>query len=514
MAEKLFIDVFDQLSYKPYIFTNGTDRHKTCIPACFGLLSMLVTLSLAIYFLQETLSRRTPLVFHNEKEDLYPIFNLSSWPISVGLSDGSKRVYDPSIFSIKVFFMKYGRILTEDNKLIDDNKFTDLPLEKCNNTDFERLNSSALDNTLCLNPLKHNLTISGIYGDQGMGYTYLNVFLNRCVNNTSIVCKPAQEIENYLKNVFFIFGTPMFNLNHNNVSDPFVFSYKTFNLPMSSTMFKRYYLRLRNVIYDTDVGFVFEQRSIKNNFIFSDQEVSIDLKVGAFLNPSALGQITFQTASVSLYYNRSYSKLQSVIANSGGALNAVYTTGIILMYFLTKKDYFISLSNKCFSFEENVLQDIKDIKKIDDVFKDPSVLKIEKPNYFDLNICEKLFPNELCMCSEKVKKYTVAEELIMEKLSYKEILDNMMKIENLIEVLFNEEQITNFKSIKKRVVGIRKDESVHHVNNEIIKRFKTGIKISSDIININSRNLINIPYQSSSNSRIKNENDKSNIKLN
>lgn len=521
MASKVFIDVFDQLSYTPHLFINKADRNKSLISACIGLLAALSVVGLTIYFLHETVSRKTPVVFFNEREDYYPNFNLSSWPIYVGLSNGNARIYDPQIFHIKIFFMKYGNILTEENKIVDDNKFIELPLEDCDTNEFKKLNATVLDNIQCLNPNKHNLTISGIYGDQTKGYTYLNIFLNRCVNTTDIVCKQPQEIENYLKNVFFIFGTPMNYIDNNNVTDPFILKMKGFNLPMSSTMFKRYYIRLRNIIYDTDIGFVFEERDIKKNFVFSDQELSIDLKVGAFLNPSALGQITFQSAPVSLYYNRSYSKLQSVIANSGGALNAIYTAGLILMYFLTKKDYFLLLSNNFFSFKNPEEIKIRENKLEVNPHNNIKRLEVskEKNQNLELKFCEKLFPNEMCLCSDNLKKYSLVEDLIAEKLSYEEILNNMIRFENLLEIIFNEEQLTSFKSIQKRNVEINNDKKAHLTQSEVLKNFKNNSSknFNREICMIPFRNLesnVNDNNYFNSNIVLSHPNEESNLSLN
>ena len=248
----------------------------------------------------------------------------------------------------------------------------------------------------------------------------------------------------------------MHNINHNNFSFPFYLSYKRFKLPISTTIFKRYFIKVKNALYQTDVGLVFEDIKNESGFIHGDQEVSVDLKVGAFRNPSAFAQLSLQSDPISVHYKRSYGKLQNVIANAGGAFSACFTLGTFLMYFLTKKDYFLNLISQCYELEESDCQFqlnnnnsgivLNYENKLSKLTIQKAVIK-KKPCIFKLSASEKFFPSEICCYRENVKKYVEAEEKIANQLSYSNLLNNIIKVESLIEILLSEDQ---FKILNKQ----------------------------------------------------------------
>ena len=182
---KRFVSIFDELSYKPFIFVDGTSRHKTILPAIIGFMLFCVVLGLAGYFLQVVLSRNSPNIFYNDREDFYPEFNFSSFPISVGVSLGETTINDPTLFNIKTLHMRYETKTFPNGTTVNNNLFEEVPLAKCNKSDFIKYNASSIENTLCINPNTYNMSISGIYGDITKGNSYFNLFINRCTNITT-----------------------------------------------------------------------------------------------------------------------------------------------------------------------------------------------------------------------------------------------------------------------------------------------------------------------------------------
>ena len=511
-----FINAFDQLSYKPFLFVNNSDRYKSLTPAVFGLTVILVVISLSIYFLNGTLSRKTPLVFYNELDNYHPTTDFKNNTFSFYLGNGQTNIYDSSIFHFNALSMEYGKKLDKNGTLVEDFKFIEMPIERCKQDDFDQYNISLNINSFCF-VKNHNLTFSGYYGDIVKGYTYLNLFVNRCENittyeningvNTTVVknkkfpnetvCKSSEQINKTLQNVFFGFGAPIGNLNHNDFDEPLTYSYKYYVLPMSSTIFKRYFLKLRNVIYETDIGLVFEERRNHTGYISPEQEVSVDLKVGAFLNPSAFGQLTFQTSVTSFYYKRSYSKLQFVIANAGGAWNALSTIGMIIMYFLSKNEYFLFLTNKCFEIEENEekLNDskvqFKEKQKLVTNFNNQiNTIKtnkqIERPNTLNLNLFYKSFPFKICGKSDKFNILETAKEMISQKLNYLTILNNMIRLENLIQISLNNEQKDCLEKFPKMKIFCKTSQKENQTTHTILSHLNKNSLTQNNYLVSNS----------------------------
>ena len=478
--------------------------------AVFGLIVIIAIISLSIYFFHENFSRKTPLIFFNELQNYFPTTDFANNTFSFYLSNGQVNLYDTSIFHFNVLYMKYAQKKLENGTFINDNLFTELAIEPCKQEDFNKHNIQLRDLTFCIGK-NNNISFSGSYGDISKGYNYLNLFINRCENittyelvegvNKTVIknkkfmkenfCKPPDVIEKTLANVFFGFGSLIGNINHNDFENPLAYTYKYFSLPMSSTIFKRYYIKLRNIIYETDMGLVFENKKNITGFISPEQEVSVDLKVGAFLNPSAFGQFTFQSSTTSFYYKRFYSKFQAVIANIGGALNALSAIGTILLYYLSKNEYFLFLMNKCFEIDE-----------IDENYNSSKVQLKEKPELVTidnnkinmiktndikqrsktlrLNFLQKSFPIEICCRSDKIDKFEIGKNLISEKLNYLTIINNMMKLDNLIQISLNSDQkicLDNYP--KSKILKSRKIPIFSYLNNVSQNNF---IKSKSELL--------------------------------
>ena len=87
--------------------------------------------------------------------------------------------------------------------------------------------------------------------------------------------------------------------------------------------FKWYYLLKTRVIYQTDYGFVFQNQQSTEFYVHEDNYVADIRTLGMELTNFAFLQITMNNKVDT--YNRSYTKLQSVLANIGGVINSILT---------------------------------------------------------------------------------------------------------------------------------------------------------------------------------------------
>jgi hypothetical protein len=67
-------------------------------------------------------------------------------------------------------------------------------------------------------------------------------------------------IDEYLKNIQVSLAMQINYLDHENSTNPFVQDFKMIVLQMSNSIFKRYFITLKKVIYLTDIVFVFEEK--------------------------------------------------------------------------------------------------------------------------------------------------------------------------------------------------------------------------------------------------------------
>jgi hypothetical protein len=459
LMSNFLISMFDQFSYKPYIFVNGSERYVSIIPAIIGFLTYMASISIAVFFLIDALNKNVALISMNVNPNLYPFINISHTPVQIFLTDGIKTYNnDESIFSLTASYFKYSFVVLANSS---DTVFSynQIILEKCRESDLRKFGKNRIENTICINPEANNLTISGVYGDAYGGFSYLNIYLNQCLNSTNskVVCKPKNIIDDYLKNVFVSFSMKMNYIDHQNSTNPFVDDFKMITFPMSSTIFKRYFLRLQKVIYMTDLGLIFEDKILQNDYIFGSQEANVDLKMGAMLNPGAIGQISLIAEPSTLEYRRSYTKLQTVIANAGGALKFLQTFTLLLCYVSTKRLYFEQLIN--YNFVERT--EITKVKQNDSNFpikrtnififkkKEFEIITNEnKNNLFKLKNHEKICP--LLLWNKKRKTfYQTSENVIKKELSYANIINKLVQFENLKKAVLNDMQLQILENLPK-----------------------------------------------------------------
>jgi hypothetical protein len=479
----MFTSIFDNFSYQPHLFYKGHERFKSKFIAFLGLTLYILMLILCIFFYVE--SRDKYQINISENKDIYPILNLTNTFISIYLSNGLNSIDDPAIFSFRAMFFKYYYETNQSSSL--SLQFKEYPFEKCKDINFSNygLKNITDENTFCLKPNTYDLALLGPYGDT-KGYSYLNIFLNRCANSTNskVVCKPVEIIESYLKNVYTIL-TLQSNMIDHSLKYPFIGILETLAFPFSSSIFKRYFTKLTNVIYETDFGQVFEDKNKDNGYIYGNYDLNVDLKVGAVANPSALGQITISCDNKTLLYNRSYTKLQTVMANVGGTLKFLQTLISLLAYNLTKKRYFEEIINLVYYYKTSKSESNKKIVsheaniRTSDYKIKYETIKIKKYNKDSLKF--KLRKSEvLCPLftwrKSRMNFYKMAESKLQEKLSYSNLCLKLLQFEILKNILFNDKQLKYFNSIQRINPHFNgKPEIINHIteddlNDDLIKK--------------------------------------------
>jgi hypothetical protein len=127
-------------------------------------------------------------------------------------------------------------------------------------------------------------------------------------------------------------------------------------------MVKRYYYHLTHVVYDTDYGFLFEDRIQENFYMHTSMSVDVDLKAPEIINPKPqLGSIDIRNTASSAFYFRTYIKLSLIIANVGGFIKFIMMVCNIIVYLLTNNMMLEEISKIIFSFDDGPSDSIKQI---------------------------------------------------------------------------------------------------------------------------------------------------------
>jgi hypothetical protein len=288
----------------------------------------------------------------------------------------------------------------------------------------------------------------------------LNLLANICVNSTksSVICKPKQIIDEYLKSVYFGLALKVNYINHQNTTNPFMEEFRLMSFFMSNTIFKQYYVSFKNVIYTTDLGMIFEDKLVQYDYVYGSQQLNVDLKLGTILSPAAFGQITLTADSIASEYKRSFTKLQTVLANAGGALKALQTFTLILCQLITKRLYFQEMINLNFTHKcEEPLKQIQDKSSTPIRLTNNFILKKEnfesymiddRSKKLKLKFREKVCP--FCVWTKRTKTFFQAgERRIINELSYENILKKLIQFDRLKNTVLTDTQLKIFEMLSR-----------------------------------------------------------------
>jgi hypothetical protein len=362
--KKEVVNFLDILSPQANLFIFNQTRHKTLIGAFFGFFSIIAITACAFYFTVQTFQRKDATIIYNQNSLItYPL-NISNIPLMTLLMDGSgnKMKNQNSTYTIKYTYLQYFTSYDATGKAVSNFTIDYLDTEPCNldtsfgeyRKYFEGFNN--MQESQCLPLNKYNLSLYGQKGNTNKGYSNIQIYVNTCVNDTYTKCLDPASIETALSNVKLSVQTIGYEINHQNYSNPFIETVMKFELGMSSTIFKRYSIFQKNIIYETDYGFLFEDKVTGIRFASDDYiDISVDLRKSSGSLPQFLpvrtvfGQGVFYLSSKTDFYFRSYTKLQDLMANIGGIVKGILLISQFITSSLTSKLNYKKLYETIFS---------------------------------------------------------------------------------------------------------------------------------------------------------------------
>jgi hypothetical protein len=349
----------DFLSRLPKFYVYKQDRYHSKIGITLSILSLISMLSLIIYFVYATFSRSNIFIRYSTSTKYSKVINLTDTPFLFTALDVSGN-YFPNPETIFSLYLQYSTIVPGNVTLgIETKRFAETKLvERCKRSDYIGTLFESypdIEKYFCTKPGARNLTIYNKFGDLVNGYGFVNLFINKCSNSSLYYngknCADSTTINSALSRGFFAFVYVDNIINHDNVTNPYESYIATEVFDMSTTIFQRIYFTLKNVYYETADGFVFDT---SNTVQFTQQDY---IRLYADNRPSGIypetySSIFIQASGKADVYNRSYVKLQSLLANIGGVVNGIITLANILVYILTTKLNSVNLIEHLFKLEE------------------------------------------------------------------------------------------------------------------------------------------------------------------
>lgn len=363
MFHKLIYNL-DFLGVQPSILFLGKKQHSTNLSLTLSILSFVVILGFAVFFLISLFGREVSIISKTQSKIRNPIMNFTGLPMILKVVDGGNLevVDDPRFFQMQVVFSK-------NHDGFWENQYPDL--ERCDmNTHFndhidyfKQINN--ITSYYCIKNLKNfNVALYGTNGDLSNGFGTIDIILNFCNNDTLLMqgmqgtCAPQYEIDKKLQSIFVSFGFLDYLVDNNNIERPVQLTLKTEFLPFSSTTFTRYFFEKRTLSYSTDMGYAFPDIKQIKAFQQDAKQVYVDLSVKLIKGDERTKEMKF--GQISLFMNcnldsymRSFSKIQDTLANIGGIMNLMILIAYLVVNFVNKRMYFLKLANTFFKLRRD-----------------------------------------------------------------------------------------------------------------------------------------------------------------
>jgi hypothetical protein len=349
-----FLDFF-AISPKLYVF--GQNSIGTKFGVIMSLLVCLAIFALSGYFAFTTFNRSSITLVYNQDSTIYPVVNLTDYPLTLSLLDNYGQLIpeQETVFNFYLTVYNFLQYLDEQGNPQAKTFLEEIKLEKCDiNKHFGNYKSyfadaAEMSTKYCLPIGKYNITLYGVYGNLKNGYNFLDIFVNRCVNNSltnpNNNCQDITYIQNTLANSYLQIGYMDYDIDNKNEILPNLLIQRFDIIPLSSTVYKRIFNYKKPVQYKTDHGYVFED--IQTDYFFQDdrKESQVDLRAeGPFAGSFA--EISILNSAKTDIYNRSYTKLQALLANVGGIIKGVMFMASIFIHMYSQKNLAITLFNK------------------------------------------------------------------------------------------------------------------------------------------------------------------------
>jgi hypothetical protein len=387
MQNNIFINWFDIYGKEFNINVSGNQKVKTLEGSIIGFISIFAIASFCLFQLIEVLKKDVVSVIYNESLTKIPINNLTDIPMMFKVVDALAKYVPPQgLYSFDSFYFNYQVGNDSQNKSIGFTKILPIKVEPCDRDRhlgpyknlFEKID---VENYHCIPREKYNLTIYGRYGDIINGFSELDIYISKCINsttNTNDTCLDEETISKKTTGLFLIFAHVSNQIDHYNYTKPNQLKVQTVSLTFTYYILKRYIYSLMPMTYETDFGFLFEEKYKENFFIVKSITWDIDPKPAQIINkkPQLTSLHLFNTEATGSY-SRSYVKFSNIIASVGGVIKFILFFCEILNYFITQNVAFEKVINLI--FKEDPIDDLKlTNKNFMERFKIPKAQEVSK----------------------------------------------------------------------------------------------------------------------------------------
>lgn len=343
------IDIF---GYKTELQMEGKSQYRTLLGGTLTLLMIALGMFLLIYFGNDMYYKISPNVFSSNVWEKEPkAFNFSKetsfFMFGIEHIGTYQHFYDTTIYTahLNIETVSKAGVIKKS-----------VPLEPCtdahlpSNPDlfeyFINAPKAPLRNLICVKKEYFNsLSISGSFDSEI--YQNIKIYINPCQNSTTnnFSCQSPENITSQLTG-YFAFYTMDYIVNpadYATPASPYGIDYFGFVRP-STTLMSNRYIAITDI--NTNFGWMMDDFSQERFPTLAQEKESITIG-----DNSTLVVYCIRRFHTKKELQRSYKKLQVVLAEIGGILNVLFIVFRSIAYPLVHQQFFKKLTNSVFNFE-------------------------------------------------------------------------------------------------------------------------------------------------------------------
>jgi hypothetical protein len=351
------LKIVDFLGPRPELKIMGKTRYKSEIGGILSIITSLTIILLIGYFILQTFSRsKATIVIYNQELEDNPYFNITKYPFAFTIVHGLTGQGFSEEEERKTFNIQFVYFSIDEQNIFHPTLINKV---RCNTSLLGEYGSlfttPKLPYTYCIDPYDPNaskIKMFGIFGSAGIGGGIV-FYVNQCVNGTipGVICNSIEKINEALQEVYMAFNYLDYAIDNNNLNEPGQIFTNSYTQSLTNTLHKTLYIYFRQIYHDTDFGFVFQDHKINHYYRTESilETVNTLPKIPEF--PGNFARISPLCSRYKDTYNRSYLKLQDLLANIGGVLKGVMILAALINNILVQKIYLMDLSSQLFDFE-------------------------------------------------------------------------------------------------------------------------------------------------------------------
>jgi hypothetical protein len=468
----------DLLAYQPKILFKGRESMTSIYGAILTLLSFATIAGISLYFFISMLSDKEYSINISVGKTLNNTMPLNQFPIMVRITNYSEVKLEDQDNKVNVTFRNgYGEVNKPFPFRCDINKHFGEEWRYL----FKDI--SELDDYWCFDPADpsvFNITFKQEF--------WVDALKCKSEKNPTPYCGgyTVDQVNLFLQTTYLHLYTVDFMIDNDDPENPFkpYLFYKKF--PISSTLYKQYFLNRKIVEYRSERGLVFSDVKTMVQPVYDFVEWSGDLRYN-----SKYGQLVMRMSDTYEVRTRNIFKLQNVLANIGGIAKFFLTifsffSGIINenFYYYQLAQYFFELEgskkkvNNAASFNNPNKNDQSYTNKIDinSSNKDLKTIRVNNyttktaPRRINMTFLRRIWPS-------KEQKNLI--DFVKERMSVESFMGLYNEFEKVKLCLFTEKELEAFYGLGN--FNFKKFEEKRRRSSVFVNKDMTEMAVKNDV---------------------------------